>query len=234
MKVAGISLPRANKRLKALFDEAVRLTNDDVVADIGADHGYLAVMLKNSNKFQKVIATDISTPSLDKTVALAKSLNLEIDCRVGDGLLIAPDATMACVCGMGGYEIIKILNQPSKAQKFVFQPVQNATELRCYLLKHHYKIVSDFVIEDKGKFYNIISVCSKGLNFYTKSAKLLGRDNINFKSQDFIHYVENQIGKLSFLENIDITALDKQERKNVQKKIRYYKLCKKILKGSAV
>ncbi len=234
MKVAGISLPRANKRLKTLFDEATRLSNGDVVADIGADHGYLAVMLKNSNKFERVIATDISAPSLEKTVELAKSLNLDIDCRVGDGLLVAPDATMACVCGMGGYEIIKILNQQSKVQKFVLQPVQNAIELRLYLLKNHYKIVSDYVIEDKNKFYNILCVSGKGLNFYSRYAKLFGKENFRVPSEDFTNYLQNQINKLKFLEKFDITIVDGKEKKIIRKKIRYYKLCKKILEGSAV
>lgn len=233
MKVAGVGLPRANKRLKALFDEAIKLSQNDVVADVGADHGYLSAMLEKSNKFSKVIATDISAPSLEKTRALAQSLGLNVECRVGDGLLVAPDATMACICGMGGYEIIKILQQQPSAKKFVFQPVQNAVELRLYLLKNHYKTVSDFVIEDKGKFYNIISVCSKGLNFYNKNETLFGRGNLKTFSQDFIHYLQNQVNKLKFLEKFDITIVDKKERKNLRQKIRYYKLCKKLLNRGA-
>lgn len=234
MKVAGVGLPRANKRLKALFDEAVKLAKNDIVADVGADHGYLSAMLKKSDKFQKVIATDISAPSLEKTKTLAKSLNLDIDCRVGDGLMVAQDATMACICGMGGYEIIKIMQKQPGAKKFVFQPVQNAKELRLYLLKKRYKIVSDFVIEDKGKFYNIISVCSNGLNFYSKSAKLLGRDNLKTLSPDFVCYLQNQVNKLNFLEKFDINIVDRRERKNLKQKISYYKLCKKLLNRSAV
>lgn len=234
MQVAGVGLPRANRRLKALFDEAVRLSQNDVVADVGADHGYLSAMLKNSDKFQKVIATDISAPSLEKTKQLAQSLNLDIDCRVGDGLDVAEDATMACICGMGGYEIIKILQKKPNANKYVFQPVQNAIELRLYLLKHHFKIVSDFVLEDKGKFYYVISTKGKGLNFYDKNAKLFGKDSIRISNEDFIHYLQNQVNKLKFLEKFDITIVDRRERKGLKQKIRYYKLCKKLLNRGAV
>ena len=60
------------------------------VADVGADHGYLAEMLIDSGKARKVIATDISSTSLDKTKLLIAKHDLEgkIQTRVGDGLLV--------------------------------------------------------------------------------------------------------------------------------------------------
>lgn len=235
MKVAGISLPRANKRLRFLFDEAIKLSSNDIVADVGADHGYLSAMLQKSNQFKKVIATDISAPSLQKAKQLFQSLNLDIECIVCDGIEAVPQATLVCICGMGGYEIIKILNQRPQAKKFVFQPVQNGIELREYLIRHRYKIVSDYVIEDKCKFYNIISVCGKGFNFYSSREKLFGRDNLKSCNQDFLNYLKNQINKLSFLEKFDINSVDRKERKNIAIKLRYYKLCKKILRrGSSI
>lgn len=227
MKYAGINLPRASKRLKVLFDEAMKLSDGDIVADIGADHGYLAAMLKSSGKFAKVIATDISAESLKKTQNLAKSLNLEIECKVGDGLFAAPEATMACVCGMGGYEIIKILKNNSEVKKFVFQPVQNAIELRMFLLKNHYKIVADFVIEDNQKFYPIICVNSFGRNYYRASEKFFGKKTGTF-DKDFINYVQNWSNRLKFLENFDITNLDEQKNLIFKKKI--YDMTIKILK----
>ena len=119
MKIQGIALPRANKRLTALYNHALALAdNTDVVTDVGADHGYLAAMLAKSNRFAKVIATDISAPSLQKTTQLASQLGLQIETRVGDGLTVAPETTLACICGMGGYEIIKILETKPTTLKF--------------------------------------------------------------------------------------------------------------------
>lgn len=230
MKVAGIELPRANKRLTFLYNEALELADSsDVIADVGADHGYLSAMLAKSNRFAKVIATDISAPSLQKTSKLAKELGLTIHTRVGDGLLVAPDATTACICGMGGYEIIKILKTKPTTQKYVLQPVQNPTELRMYLLKNNYKIVKDYVIADKGKFYYIICVNGKGKNKYSKLNKLFGKDNIKNNQADFQMYLKNQINKLNFLEKFDIKQIERKQIKDIRQKQKYYNLCKKLL-----
>jgi len=222
---------RANKRLKSIYNQAMMLAAEgDIVVDVGADHGYLAAMLKQSNMFKNVIATDISAPSLQKTEDLARSLSLEIETRVGDGLIVAKDATLACICGMGGYEIIKILEQQNNVVKFVLQPVQNAIELRSYLLKNKYKIVSDFVLEDKGKCYYIISVNGRAFNKYSKAERFFGKEDLNNPTKDFKLYLQNQINKLQFIENLDIRKIDGKQRKEVRQKIKHYKLCKKILK----
>lgn len=236
MKIQGIALPRANKRLTALYSHALAIAdNTDVVTDVGADHGYLAAMLAKSNRFAKVIATDISAPSLQKTTQLASQLGLQIETRVGDGLTVAPETTLACICGMGGYEIIKILETKPTTLKFVFQPVQNPTELRFFLLKNGYKIEQDYVLQDKNKFYYIIVVNGFGKNKYTKLDKLFGKDNINKKSADFMLYLQSLVNRLNFLEKFDIKTVAIKQRKEIRAKQKYYKLCKKLLKiGSAV
>ena len=236
MQMAKISLPKANKRLNEIYNQTVCLaTSSDVVVDVGADHGYLAAMLAKTNMFKQVIATDISAPSLEKTKKLAKGLNLNIETRVGDGLTVAQEATLACICGMGGYEIIKILETNPKVQKFVLQPVQNPIELRLYLLKRGYKIVNDFVIKDKDKFYYIISINGFGKNKYNKLNKLFGKNNLIKPDEDFYLYLKNQINKLKFLEKFDIKHIERKQRKQIRQKQKYYQLCKKLLKtGSAI
>lgn len=231
MKVVGISLPRANKRLIELYNQVLSVGKpEDIVTDVGADHGYLAAMIAKSNVFKKVIATDISAPSLQKASELANQLNIKIETRVGDGLVIAPETTLACICGMGGYEIIKILQNKPTATKYVLQPVQNPIELRKFLLKNHYKLVADYVIEDKSKFYYIVTINGKGFNNYNKLQKLFGQQDFKNPSIEFKMYLKNQINKLKFLDNFDIKSIEYKQRKEIRQKQRYYKLCKKILK----
>ena len=229
MKVEGISLPRANKRLTELYNRAIELADgNDIIADVGTDHGYLAAMLAKSGKYNKVIATDISAPSLQKAQLLAEKLKLNIETRVGDGLQVVQDVNFACICGMGGYEIIKIITDNKTVNKFVFQPVQNAMELREYLLKNKYKIIKDYVVADKDKFYTIITVNGYGKNIYKKHEKLLGKNNI--QNIEFVQYLQNQLNKLKFLEKFDITSIDKKQRKDIRQKIKFRKICQKILK----
>lgn len=231
MQVIGVSLPRANKRLIELYNQVLAVGEcEDIVTDVGADHGYLAAMIAKSNIFKKVIATDISAPSLQKASELANQLNIKLETRVGDGLVVAPETTLACICGMGGYEIIKILQNQNTTKKYVLQPVQNPIELRKFLLKNHYKLVADYVIEDKSKFYYIITINGKGFNKYNRVQKLFGKQNFKNLSKDFKMYLKNQINKLKFLDNFDIKSIEHKQRKEIRRKQRYYKLCKKILK----
>lgn len=226
MKKYGLSLPRAGKRLEKLLEECLNLSKpDDIIADVGSDHGYLAIMLAKSGKYKAVIATDISKPSLDKTIALAVNQKTDVICKIGDGLLPAPEANIAAICGMGGQEIIKILTSSPNIKRLVLQPVQNHIELRQFLIKNKYKIIKDYCIEDQGKFYYIIVTSGHGKNFYTKTQKLFGKNPKT--STDFTNYLIKEKNLLSFLENFDITKVTNV--KEVKQKQNYYNLCKKLI-----
>ena len=53
-----------SKRLETILN---LMPNMEAVIDIGADHGYLEELLISSGKVKRVIATDISEQSLQKT-----------------------------------------------------------------------------------------------------------------------------------------------------------------------
>jgi len=191
---------RAVKRLRVIAD----LINDDekVVADIGCDHGYLSKILINENRAKQVIATDISKPSLEKTAILASryGINDKIITKVGDGLkpIENENVDIVVIAGMGGFEIIKILqdNKKTKYSKLIFQPVQNSIELRSYLIKNNYKILKDFIIEDKGKFYNTLVVEFNNQNQILNSEEVeFGLTNFDLKSKDFYNYLLFYINK---------------------------------------
>ena len=79
------------------------------VADIGADHGYLAIELIKSGRARKVIATE---KNLGPFEALSKNISgFNIEARLGDGLqvLTAGEIDTICIAGMGGALITKIL-----------------------------------------------------------------------------------------------------------------------------
>ncbi len=188
---------RAVKRLKAIA-ELINLPSG-VVADIGADHGYLAKLLIEEKRAKKVLATDISSLSIEKTRNLSKRYNLEkqIECRVGDGLAVlkSGEVDLAVVAGMGGYEIIKILEKGSpKVDHYILQPAQNVIELRKYLVSHKFKITKDFIVKDKNKFYNTIE--AKKSNRVQKLTPMeieYGLTNFDLRSEDFRQYLLHDI-----------------------------------------
>ena len=98
------------KRLQTALDllPACRLT-----ADIGCDHGIAAEALLCQRKCQKVLACDISAPSLEKAKARLTRAGLaahaEFFCC--DGLAKANEADGALLLGMGGRTIVEILQK---------------------------------------------------------------------------------------------------------------------------
>ena len=231
MKFCGVDLPRAHKRLMTIFEEVCCLaTESDVIADVGTDHGYLPVMLAKTGKYKKIVASDISAPSLQKAQVLAEKHNQKIEFVVCDGLDKVFDATLVCMCGIGGNEIINILKKSKYRGKMVLQPTPTETDLRAFLLENDYHIAKDFVIEDNKKFYHIFVLDGeKKQNKYSKLDKLFGKTNLHTKTKDFVSFVKTQINKLKFLENFDITKLSKKSVKEIEEKKKYLENCKQIL-----
>ena len=170
------------KRLKAIVDLIEK--GEFVIADIGADHGYLSKMLIDQNKAKKVIATDISKQSLQKTDDLVKKYKMQdqIETRVGDGLnpVKYDKLDYVVIAGMGGYEIIKILSQDKyNVNKFILQPSknQNVVELRKFLNNNFFFIEKDFIIEDNKRFYNTI-LCYKTSKYFKNNTCILIKSGI--------------------------------------------------------
>lgn len=230
MITLGVKLPRAHKRLNCIFEQVTKLANcDDVITDVGTDHGYLPVLLAKTCNFKHIIATDISEKSLVKAKNLAEKYNVAVDCRVCDGLEKAPETTFAVMCGIGGNEIIKILQNSQFCGKMVLQPVPTADDLRKYLLENNYHIAKDFCIYDENKFYFVFVVDGFGKNKYSKLDKLFGKTNVKEMTKDFCLYLENQIKKLKFLENFDITNISKISKKDIKHKQEYLRYARQLL-----
>lgn len=171
-----------SKRLQHIVDI---VTYFDTIADIGCDHGYVCIELIKNKKVKKAIASDISYPSLKKTIDYVKENNIEdkIETRVGNGLeiLSTDEVDAVIIAGMGGVLISDILKNNYDA-KFVekdplliLQPVQQAKDLRYYLYENKFEIVDEDFILDMGKYYNLI--VAKKINkvssdyLYIKSCK---------------------------------------------------------------
>lgn len=136
----------------------------NTVADIGCDHGKLALQIIHSGKAQKVIATDISAPSLNKARELfhAHSLDACAEFRRGDGLsVINPgEIQAAIIAGMGGHLIAQMLEKPFDDEcVFVLQPMQHSTALRSSLRESGYRILDELTAKEDRRVYETMLVC---------------------------------------------------------------------------
>ena len=153
---------RLRPRLQAAAD---MINGSHLAADIGCDHGRLSVALLQQGRADRVIASDISAPSLQKATELAVlcGLGSRLTTVLSDGM--APDeADAIAICGMGGELIARILeaNLPAakNARCITMQPMRGVEELRQFLRKNEFRIIDERLVLDAGRIYQIIGAKS--------------------------------------------------------------------------
>lgn len=139
---------------------------NQVVADIGTDHGYLSAYLIEKDIAKRVIATDINEKPLQKAIDYINNNNLtnKIETRLGCGLeaLSKNEANTVIIAGMGGHLIADIIETSKEISKsvdnFILQPMTGEEELRDYLYKNKYTIIDEKLAREGKRFYHILKV----------------------------------------------------------------------------
>ncbi len=186
-----------------------------VVADIGADHGYITKFLLENNLIDFSFLTDKSEKCLSKAVKNLINYKGKTCFLVGDGLDVFSKQNNSLelnlgincskmlpeqiiIAGMGGMEIIKILSRPysNKFKKFILQPQTNIVEVRKFLQNNCFKIDKDVIAKQGKMFYNVI-VCEKTNSIHKLSCEeiLFGKTNLLERGKDFISYINFEIEK---------------------------------------
>ena len=152
---------RIDERLTAI----ATLIKGGTVADVGCDHGKLGYYLVSTDRAERVIATDISAPSLQKAQELAfdNGVSHLMETRLGDGLspIKSNEADTVVIAGLGGDVMAEILSSARLDGKefdhFVLSPNTHPEKVRRELAHSHHTIVTDNLTECAGKYYTIIS-----------------------------------------------------------------------------
>lgn len=139
------------------------LSGSRTVADIGSDHGRLCAALLQRGVCERVIATDISEPSLLKAEQLIRYIGMSdrVTFRVGDGLrVLNPNECDAiALLGIGGTLMCEILDASETplcgAASAVLQPMRAQCDIREYLYRHGYHITDDRVVAERDRLYQI-------------------------------------------------------------------------------
>ena len=98
------------------------------------------------------------------------------------------------IAGIGGEEILKILQNAYIPEKFVFQPMKNAERLRVYLLEQGCSIIADDVFTDGKKYYFVIKGTRTGDKAgYTEAQTEFGRDSL--KNPVLKSYIQEELAK---------------------------------------
>lgn len=205
---------KLSKRLQAI---ANLVANNSIVADIGTDHGYIPKYLIDMNISKKVIATDISIKSLEKTIEYIRDLSYSrIVPRVGNGLeVIKPfEVDTLIISGMGGLLIKEILDSrrdiTSSINNLILQPNIASEELRQYLMDRNFKIIDEDLVKEDGKYYEII-FAKTGKDFIDKEYYFeIGKKLIEKKHPLLREYIEF---KMKNMDKIIDSLADKTSEK---------------------
>lgn len=138
----------------------------DRIADIGCDHGYVAMELVRRRICNTVIAMDINQGPLEQAKSNIREYGMQehISTRLSDGVeALEPGEVDGIVCaGMGGRLMINILTQGkeivSQMQQFVLQPQSEIDEVRSFLRESGFMIDKEDMVFEDGKYYPMMHV----------------------------------------------------------------------------
>jgi len=164
----------------------------DTLADVGCDHGYVGIEALIRGIARRVVFCDVSMPSLQKArdnCPEPLKTHAEFVCRDGLGDI---ECDCAVIAGMGGLEIISVLNAAEHLpETLVLQPMRNQEDVRKWLEKRC-KILTDEKFSD-GKYYDLIvaEVNSQGDKLTADEVKF-GRTNLKRPTRDFATFLQKE------------------------------------------
>ncbi len=187
------------------------------VADIGCDHAYLPIWLAKEEISPYIIACDINAGPIERAKENIEDVELteRIDVRQGDGLaVINPGEVKSVVmAGMGGKLMIHILDEGrdvlEKVSEIIMEPQSEVAALRHYLQDNGYRIISENMVSEEGKFYPLIKAIPGQMNWdkevYFRYGKILLREE-NPVLHEFLLIEKDYCSKLlkELAENEDI------------------------------
>ncbi|MBN2878092.1 MAG: SAM-dependent methyltransferase [Clostridia bacterium] len=175
--------------------------NKKACADIGCDHGKIAVSLALDGGF--VYAVDISEPSLEKAKLLAEQENVsgQMAFYCDSGLKSIKDINLdvAIIAGMGWRTIKSILEANKEYLQnigsFILQPMDSVFELRGYIEQSGYKITDERLAKEDNRYYSIIEMKTIGGGPLTIQEKILGPVILAKKDPLLDEYAKKEIEK---------------------------------------
>ena len=138
-----------------------------ILLDVGSDHAYLPIELVERGQIETAIAGEVVEGPYQSAVknVEAHGLKEKIQVRLANGLAAFEEedqVTVITIAGMGGRLIATILEEGleklSNIQRLILQPNNREDDLRIWLQDHGFRIVAESILEEAGKFYEILVV----------------------------------------------------------------------------
>ncbi|BBA08949.1 hypothetical protein PF04816 [Streptococcus oralis subsp. tigurinus] len=138
-----------------------------ILLDVGSDHAYLPIDLVERGQIKSAIAGEVVEGPYQSAVknVEAHGLKEKIQVRLANGLAAFEDVdqvSVITIAGMGGRLIARILEEGldklASVERLILQPNNREDDLRIWLQDHGFQIVAESILEEAGKFYEILVV----------------------------------------------------------------------------
>ena len=138
-----------------------------ILLDVGSDHAYLPIELIERGQIESAIAGEVVEGPYQSAVKNVEAHGLEekIQVRLANGLTAFEEAdqvSVITIAGMGGRLIARILEEGldklANVERLILQPNNREDDLRIWLQDNGFQIVAESILEEAGKFYEILVV----------------------------------------------------------------------------
>ena len=138
-----------------------------ILLDVGSDHAYLPIELVERGQIEAAIAGEVVEGPFQSAVknVEAHGLKEKIQVRLANGLAAFEEedqVSVITIAGMGGRLIATILQEGleklANVERLILQPNNREDDLRIWLQDNDFQIVAESILEEAGKFYEILVV----------------------------------------------------------------------------
>jgi len=189
-----------SRRIRAI---AQMVPDHAILADIGTDHGYLPILLAEAGTVQHAYACDVAEGPLQQAEAniCAKGLTESIQTIRSNGLDQVPmDATCAVLAGMGYHTAVGILERAmerlDRLDLILVQINADVPMLRKWISDHHFTILKERTVEDRGKYYTAIGFNTAAHAPYTEAECYAGVPSAIEDREAYLASVKERIRKI--------------------------------------
>ena len=227
---------RNQERLKCI---ASNVKSGGIVADIGCDHAFTSIYLVEEKLARGAIAIDINKEPLKRAWQHIPESGMEeyISVRLSNGArgLKKGEADTILISGMGGALIASILEESiniiKDAKELVLSPQSEIYIVRHFLHDNGFKIVSEEMVKEQGKFYVVIRAVPGSQHYKDESGYIYGEyliENKNKILEEFLLKEQKRTG--SILDSLASSSGSAAVKERKDTLLKEYNMIKGILK----
>ena len=173
---------------------------DNNIADIGSDHGYVLISLRNKGFKSKLLGVENKlAPFKNLKKNLEESKIVDVNISLSDGLKdVSKEYKTIIIAGMGFENIEKIINKSSEKieniKYFIIDSHTSFHKIRPFFVNLGFSIDEETTIYEDSIYYQLIRFkrTDEKIN-YTSKDLMYGPLNLKRKEPVFIEFIRNEI-----------------------------------------